>query len=356
MSDLVVFFSNILVKGFAPYLMPITIVGFVFGIAARFLVYWTVKRESWFTQQFEKRVFRFLDGEKVIDNRPLSFQVTVKRILERTYYELFEYRAILKRRKSDAITTMGDRVFLIQMGAAKIVRDTLKLIKHFKYGKSSQRPKFLEVSKTVFQGNPCFTKVFGIFPVGVLNDVVNILPGLFIVGGIFGTFLGIMQALPELRRVDVSDLEMTKVVMDNFLVAIAFSMNTSIIGIVFSVAMTVFNTFIVPDKLFLDAVDKYEGCLDILWNRCNNNKLPEQIEAFNEHKDPLDALAEEAVRNQLKKGGSRFAEDDTVRDSPIVVEEVDGEDEEISCEMEYDEEEDDDETNDETNYDKKKAS
>jgi hypothetical protein len=118
-------------------------------------------------------------------------------------------------------------------------------------------------------------------------------------------------------------------------------MNTSIFGIVISVSMNIFNTFLSPEKLFLGAIDRFEGCLDILWNRCNNNKTIENIGSFDEHKDPIDALAEEAVRNQLAKGGDRFSGDDSVRDAAIMVEQVDGEDPEEEYEMEYEDDDDD---------------
>ena len=62
----------------------------------------------------------------------------------------------------------------------------------------------------MFENNPCFRKVFGYIPISVSNDFLAVLPGLFIVGGIFGTFLGIMKALPELGGMEVSDAKRPK--------------------------------------------------------------------------------------------------------------------------------------------------
>ena len=63
------------------------------------------------------------------------------------------------------------------------------------------------MTKNVFDNNPNFKKVMGVFPVQASHDVLNILPGIFIIGGIFGTFLGIMAALPELANMELSDVE-----------------------------------------------------------------------------------------------------------------------------------------------------
>ncbi len=290
-----------IVQGFTTfatdYLMPMMLLIFFVAIVARFLIYFTIKREDWFAREFEKRVRRFMDSEEC--TKTVSFFVTTKMLLERTFYELFEYRAIMKRRKPDQVWAVSDRIFLIQHGVAILVKDSIKQIKFLRYG--HQPPKLLEISKNVFQNNPSFKKVFGILPIGPLNDVINILPGLFIIGGIFGTFLGIMRALPELGGMNLDDIEGTKQIMDSFLIKISFSMSTSIIGIVLSVLTTIWNTIFPPEKVFVDIIERFENCLDILWNRSQNNELPENIPDFDENRDPLDALAEEAVRNQLSK-------------------------------------------------------
>lgn len=278
--------------------MLIPTMGFVFvvGILMRGLIWWTVKREHWFAKEFDKRTRSFLDEEGHEEQFP-SFYQNVKRLLEKTYYEIFEMRAIMKRRNPDLVASFFDRVFLIQHGTAWLVRDTLAQIRYLKHGKS--HPKFLEVSKTVFQGNPCFTNVFGFIPGAKFNDLLNILPGLFIIGGIFGTFLGIMKALPELSGMDLNDIEGTKLVMDTFLLKISFSMSTSIIGIIFSVAMSLVNTVMSPEKIFVSTIDLYENSLDNLWNQSSTNALPPKEEEFDEHKDPLEALAEQALQREL---------------------------------------------------------
>lgn len=276
-------------------LMPCMVVFFVFAITLRTLIYYTVKREDWFSKEFSKRVRKFLDARN--ESAEQSFYVVCKRLLEITYYEVFEVRAILKRRNPDAIMTVADRVFLVQQGAARIVIDTLKQIKYLKHG--GERPKFLEISNTVYRNNPCFNRVFGIIPVSVFNDFLNTVPGLFIVGGIFGTFLGIMKALPELGGMNLSDIEGSKLIMDNFLLKISFSMSTSIVGIVLSVCMTLCNTFLSCEKVYVDTVERFENELDFLWNMSSSNKLPNEVSSFEADRDPIEVLAEDLIAKEL---------------------------------------------------------
>jgi hypothetical protein len=274
--------------------MPVMGLFFVATITLRILMYYTVKREEWFSKEFAKRVKKFQDSRhETIDQ---SFYVVCKRLLEITYYEVFEIRSIMKRRNPDAIMTVTDRVFLVQQGSARIVHDMIKQTKYLKWG---ERPKFLEISNNVLRNNPCFNKVFGIIPVGVYNDFLNTVPGLFIVGGIFGTFLGIMKALPELGGMNLADVEGSKLVMDNFLLQISFSMSTSIIGIILSVTMSLANTFFSCEKVYMETVERLENELDTIWNMSTSNKLPAQISNFDADRDPIEVLSEDLIAKEL---------------------------------------------------------
>lgn len=275
-------------------LMPAMALFFVVAMALRFLVYYTVRREDWFSKEFAKRVKKFQDQRQPTNDQ--SFYVVCKRLLEITYYEVFEIRSIMKRRNPDAIMTLTDRIFLVQQGSARMVYDIQKQTKYLKWG---ERPKFLEISNNVLRNNPCFNRVFGVIPVGVFNDFLNTVPGLFIVGGIFGTFLGIMKALPELGGMNLADVEGSKLIMDNFLLKISFSMSTSIVGIILSVTMSLANTFFSCEKVYMETVERLENELDTLWNMSSNNKLPSEISSFEADRDPIEVLSEDLIAREL---------------------------------------------------------
>lgn len=272
---------------------------FVVAVITRVLIYYTVKRHEWFAVEFEKRVNQFVESQDPGQVKDVSFYVLSKRFLEKTYYELFELRDRLQRRKPDKMMRLADRIFLIKQGCAWLVRDILKQLKFLKW--TQETPKMLNITKATFNHNPCFNRIFGIFPIGVANDMVSILPGLFVVAGILGTFLGIKGGLVALGSMSVENLDATRKVMDNFLNEIAYAMGSSIVGITFSLLLHVVNTIFNPDRTFGSMIERFESALDLLWYRSDNNTFPANNTPFNEHRDPSEALAEEAIKLEISK-------------------------------------------------------
>lgn len=311
-NDLINRFIDLSVIFFMETLMPLMVVVFFVGIGLRVLIHYTVKRNEWFAKEFEKRVNRFLESQA--SHTQFSFYVVTKRLLERTFYELFKIRAIMRRRKADYVVGPADRLFMIQHGAAWLVRDTLKNIRFLRHDVNTA--PLLDVSKSVFQNNPCFNRVFGVLPASGVNDILNTLPGLFVVGGIFGTFLGIMKALPDLAGIDLSDSEGSKVIIDAFLLKIAFSMGTSILGIILSVIAQTVNVMFNPEKKFVEIIERYHATMAMLWSRSSNNEVPTDMTRFDEHKDELDALSELSVAEEIesKNLGQRAGRVDSGRD------------------------------------------
>lgn len=280
-------------------LIPFMFLLFLAGAVLKGLIYYTVRRQEWFSTEFEKRVDHFIEERN--PDSSVSFYMIVKRMLEKTYYELFRVRYAMKRRKPDFIMTVTDRMFLVKQGAAFFVHDILKPLRHIKYV-DSNHPKLLSTTKKAFARNPSFSKILGLFPSSRLNDVVNILPGVFIILGVFGTFVGIMKALPLLGTMDLNDIDAANATMDKFLLKISFSMSTSLVGIVLSVTMSFLNAALAPEKVFIAAVDRFEAALDCLWHLSVDNHVPENITEFNENRHPDEVLAEQALNEDLILG------------------------------------------------------
>lgn len=279
-----------------PYMMA---AAFVLGAFFRAMIWYTTKRQEWFAKQFELRVARFIDSEQPGEVRDVSFYVLSKRLLERSYYETFAVRDRLKRRRGDAVMGISDRIFLVKQGSAWMVKDILNQLKFLKW--TQETPKLLHITRSTFSQNPCFNRVFGLIPISTANELVSILPGLFVISGILGTFVGIAGGLQELGGMNIQDIENTKNVMDRFLQEIAFAMKTSIAGIVFSLLAHIFNTILSPERVYVSMVERFEGSLDLLWYRSDNNNYPTNEPGFDEHRDPVDALAEDAVNAEVKR-------------------------------------------------------
>lgn len=278
-------------------LIPLMIGGLVFGVVFRYLLFHTVKRHEWFAMEFEKRVNSFIESENPQQRNEVSFYSLTKKLLEKTFYEVFELRERLHRRRRDRVESLGDRLFLIRPGSAWFVKDLLKQIKFVKW--NSDQPKLGNVTKTTFQQNPYFNRILGIFPVGLFNDILGVLPGLFVIGGIFGTFLGIVNGLPKLGEMNLNNVEMSKQIMDGFLFEVAFAMNSSILGVFCSVVMTMMNTVFSADRHFTQTIDRLEASLDLLWYRSDHNDF--RISPPGEDRDPSETLAEQAITLELSQ-------------------------------------------------------
>ena len=292
-------------------LMPAMVAAFCIGVGLRGLIYYTVRRELWFVREFEKRLYARLEAETENDGMP--FHKYLRRVLERTYYEVFELRARYRRRNPDFIMSLSDRLFLVQDGAARLIRDTMKFLRHYERRENS--PAMIEISKNIFNMNPAFSRVFGIVPASAINTILDMLPGLFIIAGIFGTFIGIMNALPQLSGMDLTNADQTKSIMDGFLVQMAYALVTSILGIVLSVTLNIFNSVCDPEGLFITIVDRYSSALTVVWNRCN---APANVTYYEETDDDFDdsdeLAAHECVQRQLARADVRL----TWRDGAFV--------------------------------------
>ena len=113
---------------------------------------------------------------------------------------------------------------------------------HMDAFKSPYPPNYYELSGRILDQDKKWKTILGFIPFDVISRVLDILPGLFIIGGIFGTFIGITSALPKISNIDLANITMASEQLESFVRDIAFSMNTSIVGIICSVALTVLNT------------------------------------------------------------------------------------------------------------------
>jgi len=293
MNESIVNLINAVVVYATDFLMPLLLFGFVLAAIMRLLITVTVHRQKRFVKEFCKRVHQDIAANPAAAHG--SFYQNVKRALTRTYFETFELRQRYKRRNEDHIMTIGDRVFLIQDGIIRLIDDFLQHIRYLRKGEGP--PDFHEISNSVFGANPIFNRVMGIFSMSRTNDVLNILPSIFIVGGIFGTFLGIMRALPELTAMDITDAEASKIVIDNFLIKISFALSTSILGIVLSIIMSFLNTLLSPTNTYIEIVDAFNSVSEIMWNKSENNEADNHGEGVSERESEAMEAFDLAVAN-----------------------------------------------------------
>jgi hypothetical protein len=152
-------------------------------------------------------------------------------------------------------------------------------------------PNFSELTQRILGQDKHWTTMLKTLPVDGISRLIDIMSGLFVVFGVFGTFVGISLALPEIAKIDFNNVEGSASTLTHFVTNTAYSMETSLAGILFSVLMTVMNA-LYPIKDMRNRIHKkVETSLQTLWYHVQYAKRQENDLA----------MTLEAIRNALEK-------------------------------------------------------
>jgi hypothetical protein len=261
MNSLINSFISHLLDWSAIYLMPVMMLTFFGALVARMVVYVLLKSENRFTLEFEKRVYQHRDGN-FAETRGLEYHRCVEYLLSKTCNETYVLPATKRARKGDAVLTLSNRIFMIQDGAYRLSKAT---IENLQFCTKGSTPDFEIVAAQAFARNLYFNKLFGLIPVDLIDETLTILPGIMVVLGIFGTFVGIMQGLPMLKGIDPTNTATTGKVLNDFLGSMAYSIGTSVFGVFLSVILTAVNTWTSWRDLCVGLVERYRNALHFLW-------------------------------------------------------------------------------------------
>ena len=268
MNEMINKITTTLIAYGADNLMIIMIIVFFIGVILKFLMYYLLKAEYNFSSAFETRTHRYLNREYIESKNVSKFNEIVEFVLKKTFNESYVARKKqYRKRKEDSKVAALNRIFLIEVGARSLIDDTLKQTKYHDSGKA---PDFKNISRFVFNSNPYFNKLWGFIPIGLTNNVFSKLPSLFIIGGIFGTFLGISKGLPALKAIDPGNIMAAQSTLGNFLESMTFAMYSSVVGIFLSVCFTVMNAFMSYNSMYLSLVDRFTQSLELLWKDSNS--------------------------------------------------------------------------------------
>ncbi len=145
--------------------------------------------------------------------------------------------------------------------------------------KSPFPPNFTEIAERVLNQDNSWRTILKFLPIDSLNRGLDILPNLFIVFGIFGTFIGITSALPLIATIDLNDLSAATPILNSFVAGVAYSMNTSIAGIVYSVIMTIITALFPLGVTRVEVIKNLERSLEVVWYRIHGDQLSKGEEA-----------------------------------------------------------------------------
>ncbi len=255
-------------------IVPVMIVVFVVAVLMRLSLFWVIKAELRFAREFAVRLHFYLravaHGEAP---RVGSFSRLIRALLEKTYLECFEINDRYKLRSLDKVESLADRMFMLHAALQRCVEELVVQLGYLKKSvERSGRNDFQDIVRSTFDTNPYFSRVFGILPISTINELLATLPGLFLVLGIFGTFMGIAAGLPELGNMDLANIENTKKVMDGFLVHISAAMLKSIVGIGLSAFMGILNTLLSVETTHYTAITRLSDSLALAWQETDVNE------------------------------------------------------------------------------------
>jgi hypothetical protein len=164
-------------------------------------------------------------------------------------------------------------------------------------------PNFTELTHRIMSQDPNWTKIMKHFSIDGVSRMIDILPGLFIVLGVFGTFIGISMALPEIAKIDFNDLDASAITLNNFVLSVTYAMKTSIAGIFFSLVLTVLNTLYPIKQTRARVFKKVETALQTLWYHIQQDQIKDKTQ---------EAMMEKliSVLNKLDKKFDEKTEED----------------------------------------------
>lgn len=250
-------------------LIPLMIMIFCMGLLTKFVIYYMYKGRQIFIKEFEKRIQRHLKGEYE-DTIGLNFSDLTNTLGTKTYYEFYMLRIKNKRRRFDRFRSLSDQLFMIEEGAQKLLDELKQQVIRCN---GQQDPGLKSVVHYVMMSNPVFNYVFGIFNSNSGNHLLSILPGLFIITGIFGTFLGITASLPELLTLNPAQSGATNQTLMTFITKISYSINSSLVGIGLSIAMSVANALFSVKEMNRYSYEILVHGLEFLWTNSRNKPL-----------------------------------------------------------------------------------
>lgn len=170
--------------------------------------------------------------------------------------------------------------------------------------KSQHPPNFDNLAERVLDQDTYWTKLFGFLPIAPMSRLIDILPGVFVVLGIFGTFIGICMALPEIAQIDFNNLDESSEILSRFVKNVTFAMQTSIAGIMFSLILTFLNTLFPVQGVRDDIIKKVGESFEMLWYRIQGGTNLEKslMKVLPRILDSVESIEEKFDQKAIKKG------------------------------------------------------
>ncbi len=262
------------------YLIDVMFAVLIIALGLRFMAYRSNKKDqlyySTFTREIEKRVERDDIAKVELDD----VEEYVEGLLDEVGTSLPNRGLrVLKPKKDDAdrkIVTVREYAG----GSQSLIHSLKSETNAFR---AKQKPNFEQLTQRVMSKDSHWVKLHNVFQIEGVIRMIDVLPGIFIVVGIFGTFVGITSALPRIAEIDFNNISNSSSVLSIFVKDVSFAMKTSIAGIAFSLIISLLNTLYPLSNIRNTISREVEDCLEYLWYFVHGGRgEDQQAEAFSE--------------------------------------------------------------------------
>ena len=266
---------------FSTYLIEVMAGLLVIGLFFRMASYRSSKKEDVFFSSFVSEVEKILLLQKEEESPKIDDVDAYLANLLESVKDKLPRRSLRNRSHKNANSEKAQK-----LGAQNVVsiRDYIQGDQGLFLGvkaesssfKSKFPPNFNDLSDRILEHDPHWNYLLGIFPIAPISRLIDVLPGLFVVFGIFGTFIGISMALPEIAKIDFNNLDASGDILTSFVLNVTYAMKTSIAGILFSLILTLMNT-LAPVRGQRDKTyKKVTNCFENIWLSIHGEKTIEQ--------------------------------------------------------------------------------
>lgn len=295
-----------LLEHFGIYLIEIMSFMLITALVFRWISYRHSKKDEVYFSHFTRELNATIEEDKAKGTKSQDMDLYLNNILGRVHQKLPErnLRKDLKHR-GERKKRNGEISLKEYLGSKHAMIASIQ--NESNVFSSNVPPDFSQLTERVMNEDEHWSKIFGFVPIDGISRTLDILPTLFIILGVFGTFIGISLALPQIARIDFSNLETSGQTLTDFVINVTFAMKTSIAGIFYSITLTLLNTIFPIDATREQTFEKVETSLQTLWYHLHTeqSKSAAEKELFEISKTlrEISLSLSEGANSKIKKVG-----------------------------------------------------
>lgn len=266
---------------FGTYLIEVMAVILFVALVCRFFAYRSSKFANIYYSSFTRELELNVEKDKEANKRITNIDIYLSELLGKVGKKLPSRSVRFGNKKEKEEQTLSDpnqtKTFSLReyMDGKKGLLTNIQSESSVFHCKTP--PNFTEVTSRIMEQDSQWTKMLKHLPIAEMSRMIDTLPQIFVVLGVFGTFIGIAMALPEIANIDFNDLDASAGTLMNFVLKTTFAMKTSIAGIFFSLILTVLNTLFPITGVRYRIFKKVEASLQMLWFHIHQDQSEAQV-------------------------------------------------------------------------------